>query len=101
VEVIILTGAESDLWSAWARYEELSPWLGARFDQTVRAGLEHLAQFPTSAPVYAGEFRRLLLRRFEHGIFFRVHGSRLIVTAVLDLRQSPEVIRRRLGVSDG
>jgi hypothetical protein len=42
---------------------------------------------PESAPVYAGEFKRLLVRRFDHGIFYRVHGARIVVTALLDLRQ--------------
>jgi hypothetical protein len=80
------------------RYEKLGPGLGGKFDESVRLGLQHLAQFSTSAPIYAGEFRRLLVRRFDHGIFFRIHGSRLVVVAVLDLRQNPEIIRSRLGI---
>jgi hypothetical protein len=101
VEVIILAGAESDLWAAWTRYEELATGLGTRFDHTVRRGLERLSRFPNSAPIYAAEFRRMLLRRFDHGIFYRVHGSRLVVVAVLDLRQNPAEINRRLGISGG
>ena len=59
-------------------------------------GLARIVELPESAPVYAGEFRRLLVRRFEHGIFYRVHGARIVVTAVLDLRQDPAKIRERL-----
>ena len=97
MEVVILTGAESELFEAWARYEELLPGLGDRFDAVVRAALRTAAQFPEAAPRYAGEFRRLLMRRFMHCIFYRVHGTRLVVTAVLDLRQDPSAILRRLG----
>ena len=55
-----------------------------------------IVELPESAAIYAGEFRRLLVRRFDHGIFYRIHGTRIVVTAVLDLRQDPTTIRRRL-----
>ena len=97
MEVVILAGAETELFEAWARYEELLPGLGDRFDAVVRGALRTAAQFPEVAPRYAGEFRRLLVRRFTHGIFYRIHGERLVVTAVLDLRQDPSSILRRLG----
>jgi hypothetical protein len=83
---------------AWVRYEEVLPGLGDRFDAAVKAGLARVATFPESAPRYAGEFRRLLIRRFEHGVFYRMHGQRIVVTAVLGLRLDPEAIRRRLGL---
>ncbi len=98
MEIVILAGAETELFEAWKRYEELMPGLGDRFDGAVRGALNIAAQFPESAPRYAGEFRRLLVRRFMHGIFYRVHSQRLVVTAVLDLRLDPSVIRRRLGL---
>ena len=97
MEIVILAGAETEMFEAWTRYEELMPGLGDRFDGAVRGALKIAAQFPESAPRYAGEFRRLLVRRFTHGIFYRVHGGRLVVTAVLDLRQDPSAILRRLG----
>jgi hypothetical protein len=100
VEVVVLAGAESDLWSAWVRYEELANGLGEKFEKAVRIGLIHLGQFPRSAPIYIGDFRRLLLRRFDHGIFYRMHGSRVVVVAILGLRQSPASIRQRLGASE-
>jgi hypothetical protein len=99
VEVTVLRGAEEELWNAWVHYEGLLPGLGASFDEAVRRGLEMMVQFPASAPIFAGDFRRLLLRRFDHGIFYRIHGTRLIVVAVLDLRQSTSNIKKRLGIS--
>jgi plasmid stabilization system protein ParE len=96
VEVIFLRGSESDLLAAWVRYEEVLPGLGDRFEAEVRAALLRIVELPESAPIYAGEFRRLLVRRFDHGIFYRIHGARIVITAVLDLRQDPTTIRRRL-----
>ena len=81
------------------RYEEILPGLGDRFEAEVRAALLRTVELPESAPVYAGEFRRLLVRKFDHGIFYRIHGSRIVVTAVLDLRQDPSTIRRRLNLT--
>jgi plasmid stabilization system protein ParE len=99
VEITFLAGAEADLFAAWARYEGVSPGLGDRFEAEVRAGLARIVELPESVPVYAGEFRRLLVRRFEHGIFYRVHGARIVVTAVLDLgkqtRRYARPLRRR------
>src|SRR3977135_2469466 len=71
------------------RYEEILPGLGDRFGAEGLAALFRTVELPESAPVYAGEFRRLLVRKFDHGIFYRIHGARIVVTAVLDLRQDP------------
>ena len=96
MEIIFLRGAEADLLAAWVRYEEALTGLGDRFEAEVRVALLRIVELPESAPIYAGEFRRLLVRRFEHGIFYRIHGARIVITAVLDLRQDPTTIRRRL-----
>ena len=77
MEVIFLHGAEADLLAAWMRYEEILPGLGNRFEAGVRAALLRIVEFPESEPVHAAEFRRLLVRRFDHGIFYRVHGVRM------------------------
>jgi plasmid stabilization system protein ParE len=97
VEIIFLRGAEDDLFAAWQSYEEILPGLGDRFEKEVRVGLDRIATFPESAPVYKEEFRRLLVPRFHHGIFCRTQGARLVVTAVLDLRRDPRAIDERLG----
>jgi toxin ParE1/3/4 len=96
VEVVLLRGAEEDLWSAWEHYEQIQPGLGDGFEGEVQRTLAQIANHPESAPLYAGTFRRILVRRFKHGIFYRVYGQRIVVTAVLGLRQSTETIKRRL-----
>ena len=96
MEVTLLRGAEEDLWSAWKRYEEIQAGLGDGFEAEVQRALAQIANYPQSAPLYAGEFRRLLVRRFEHGIFYRVYRQRIVITAILALRQSTETIKRRL-----
>jgi plasmid stabilization system protein ParE len=69
VEVIILRKAEDDLWSAWEHYEQIQPGLGDGFEAEVQRALVQIADYPESAPLYASEFRRVLVRRSKHGIF--------------------------------
>lgn len=38
---------------------------------------------------------------FNYGVFYSVEGQRVMVHAILDLRQDPVAIRRRLDRRDG
>ena len=42
--------------------------------------------------------RKLLMPKFDHGIFYTIEGQRIMVAAVLDLRRDPGFIRARLGI---
>jgi hypothetical protein len=55
-----------------------------------------IRQFPLSAPAFHERYRRTLVPGFPYGIFYSVEGRRIIVAGVMDLRQNPETIRRRL-----
>ena len=98
MEIVFLAGAEDDLLTAWIRYEELLAGLGDRFEASVKRELLRIVQFPESAARYAGDYRRLLVPRYDHGVFYRVHGHRIVISAVLDLRQDPTAIQKRLGI---
>jgi plasmid stabilization system protein ParE len=98
VEIIVLAGAEDELLSAWQNYEEWMPGLGDRFDEAYLAAVEQLQMFPYSAPLFAGSVRRKLIAGYDHGIFYQVHGRRIVISAVLLLKQDPEAILRRLGL---
>jgi hypothetical protein len=50
----------------------------------------------TSRLYYRGKLRRLVLRPFGFGVFYAIEGERLMVGALLDLRQAPDAIERRL-----
>jgi plasmid stabilization system protein ParE len=55
-----------------------------------------LREHPEIAPVYMGPYRRMLIRNFPYGIFYQAQPKRLVVAAILDLRQNPTSLRRRL-----
>ena len=60
------------------------------------ASLTLLRQHPEIAPVYEGPYRRMLIRDFPYGIFYQAQPARIIVAAVLNLKQDPQAIRRKL-----
>ena len=65
------------------------------------AALTMLRQHPEAAPVYAGPYRRMLVREFPYGVFYQAQPTRIIVAAIMDLRQDPRAIRRKLGGRHG
>ncbi len=96
--VILLAGAEADSLDIFMRLEGRNPDAADRFFRRLDKCLAQLALHPESAPAFEGKFRRLIMRGFPFGIFFPVEGERLFVQAILDLRQNPGHIRRRLGL---
>ena len=95
--VVFLSGADADLQAAFNRFEDYREGFGEEFMQAVDAHLARAAKFPLLAPVYLGQVRRQVLRGFPYGVFYEPHPTRIIVVAILDLRQDPESIRRRIG----
>ncbi len=90
MEIVLLQGAQADLLEAYSR-------LGDRFYEAADQALEQIRQFPESAPIFQGRYRRKLILRYPFGIFYDAGNGRLFVKAVLDLRQDPEAILKRLG----
>lgn len=95
-ELILLLKADVDIQSAFERYEEYQEGRGEIFLRQLNGALTLLRQHPEIGFVYQSPYRRLLLHDFPYGIFYTVEPARLIVVAVMDLRQNPETIRRRL-----
>lgn len=85
MEIVILQGAQSDLLEAYAR-------LGDRFYESTDAALEQIRTHPESAPLYRDPFRRKLILKSAYGLFYAISGERIMVHAILDLRQAPDKI---------
>ena len=99
IELILLLQADLDIQAAFERYEDYQQGRGEVFMRQLDAAFTLLRQYPEIAPVYARPYRRMLLREFPYGIFYEPQPSRVIVAAVMDLRQAPQAIRRKLGQS--
>jgi hypothetical protein len=94
--VEFLSGADADLQAAFNRFEDYRESFGAEFMTSVDVHLTHIARFPLIAPLYLRTVRRRVMHGFPFGIFYEPHATRIIVIAILDLRQDPERIRQRL-----
>lgn len=90
IEVVLLAGAQADLLELYSRHGET---VYHRIDQD----LELIRKMPAVAPAFAGRFRRVVSGT-PYGIFYTETGSRIIVSAILDLRQDPTNVLRRLGI---
>ena len=95
-ELILLLQADLDIQAAFGRYEEYQTGRGEVFMRQLDAALTLLREYLEIAPVYKGPYRRMLIRNFPYGIFYQVQPKRLVVAAILDLRQNPTSLRRRL-----
>ena len=96
-ELVLLAGAEADMIELYVRYDALSPSYAERYYAALGQALDLLERFPEIGPRYHSHYRRLVIQRFSLGVFYSIEGRRIAVGAILDLRQSPEAIMRRLG----
>lgn len=56
-----------------------------------------LEAFPHISPlVHRGKVHRVLVFKRFYGLFYVIENRRLILQALLDLRQDPELVMRRL-----
>jgi toxin ParE1/3/4 len=94
--VEFLLGADADLQVIFNRFEDYREGFGAEFVASVDAYLTRIAVFPEIAPVYLESIRRQVMRRFPYGIFYEPQPARILVMAILDLRQNEAQILRRL-----
>lgn len=99
-ELVFLFSADADIQTAYDFYESVQSGRGEVFMRHLDVEFGHLRAFPEIAPVFHQSHRRLLVHGFPFGIFYSTEGRRTIISGVMDLRQDPEVIRRRLGRRD-
>lgn len=91
MRVEILDEAEGDLVDGASFYEAQEPGLGQYFLDS----LDSLQLYAGIHAVHFG-FHRLLSNRFPYAVYYRVERSVVRVWAVLDCRQDPKRMVRRL-----
>ena len=94
--VEFLSGADAELQDIFNRFEDYREGFGVEFMTVVDAYLARISSFPEIAPVYMESVRRQVMQRFPYGIFYQPQPTRILVTAILDLRQDEQAILRRL-----
>lgn len=88
--VVFELPAQAEIAEAFAWYEEKSYGLGGDFLRVIASAAEQLARNPQALPPTAGEFRRILLRRFPYALHFELLDAQIVsVLACLHHRRSP------------
>ena len=97
-EIVMLLGADSDLIEHYNKLEDRSAGLGARFDDAFVRVCNLLVMQPLIGRPIGGSFRRILMLPWNLGVFYSVLGKRIFIHSIMDIRQDPDNINRRLGL---
>jgi toxin ParE1/3/4 len=88
--VVWLPEADADLKEALGWYEEIHSDLRLRFAVAVDAAVEVMARSPLAFQVVHAQIRRVGVRRFPYGLFFKVESNRIVVIACMHGRRNPK-----------
>jgi plasmid stabilization system protein ParE len=88
--------ASADLKEALAWYGSIHPDLDLRFGLAVDAAVHLISQSALRFQIVHGELRRVGVKRFPYGLFFKVESHRIVVVACMHGRRNPKrwTIRR-------
>lgn len=102
-EVIWKSGAESDLQNLFAGLLDLlggdENAVSQLLERPLEDSLEVICRFPEIAPrvdSHTNLRRSIFGRARRYGLFYSAETKRVIIHAVVDLRQDPEIISRKL-----
>ena len=86
--------AEADVEGAFARCEGERMGLGEKFLERLDQAINQIAKSPLAARPVVEDVRRLMLRQFPFGLWYRVRESVLVIACV-HAKRSPAVARKR------
>lgn len=73
--VELLPDVELDLKDAYAYFEQCRNGLGSDFILCVEDSLSKVQRNPEQYVVVHNEIRRVLIKRFPYGVFYKIHGT--------------------------
>ena len=95
MKIKILESAIEDLKGGYDFYEKLSKGLGSYFIDTLFSDIDSLQLYGGIHQKHFG-YHRMLSKRFPFAIYYKVEEDMIIVYAVLDCRQNPDTIKKKL-----
>lgn len=95
MRIEILPPARDDLADGFSFYERQREGLGNYFRECLFSDVDSL-QLYAGIHLKVFDYHRLLSKRFPYAIYYDLEGETIRVWAVLDCRQDPASIRRRL-----
>lgn len=92
----IAAAAEADLLAGYTFYETQQTGIGSYFLDSLYADIDALQLYGGIHPKPYGCLHRALAKRFPFAIYYQVQDEWVTVVAVLDCRQNPASIAKRL-----
>ena len=90
MEIVLIQSAEIDWFRLFSQF-------GEGFDDLFNRATDKLKANPKQGPPYRVEpIRRLVIRESPWGIFYVPEPKRIVILAIEDLRQDPEMLKRKL-----
>jgi len=92
----ILQSAEDEIAEGMDYYNEQYPGLGYEFAVEIKEGMKRIKLFPEAWPPFQDDIRVSYVNRFPYGILYEVRQNRIIVFAIMHLKQNPEKWENKL-----
>jgi len=95
MQIKILKSAENDIMRGFYFYEKQKIGLGEYFINSIFSDIESLHIFGGVHKKVFG-FYKMISKRFPFAIYYKIKDKNIIIFAVLDCRQNPVQISKRL-----
>jgi len=98
--VSFLPAARREMREAAFYYRDKASGLGNDFISEVERAVDAVAESPSTWPVFEGELRRRLVRRFPFAVLYRIDPGEIVIIAIAHLSKKPGYWRSRLRQSE-
>lgn len=82
--------ARAEIVAAFEWYLERSPAAAQRFLDAVDEAMRVIEEAPERQPIIRGRLRRVLLRRFPYGVYYKVFPSTISIVGVIHGHRHPD-----------
>jgi plasmid stabilization system protein ParE len=82
--------ARAEITAAFDWYLERSPAAAGRFLEALDAAIRLIEGAPERQPIIRGRLRRVLLRRFPYGVYYKLYPSTISVVGVIHGHRHPD-----------
>ena len=89
MNLIIRPVAAGDIEAAYRWYRGKGDDLGLEFLGALRVAITRVLENPRAYPVLIRETRRVRLKRFPYGLFYRVYSDTVVVVACMHGKRDP------------
>jgi plasmid stabilization system protein ParE len=82
--------ARTEIAAALDWYWERSPAAARQFIEAINEAMQRIEEAPERHPIVRGHLRRVLLRRFPYGIYYKIYPSTISVVGVIHGHRHPD-----------